>query len=416
MKRRSSDFSIIPVDPTAPKKRRHNSLDTHGQVLAFTDMISDASDSPRSLPTHDENRTLSSPWTPITHPLWNWIPSTPAQTSSGSDFSPFSSSSAPSTRTSDNSNDDYLLSNSAARDPFGTYLPPPLPLESPPLLLELRRTAGHSTLQTSDMRAYKSPGNPPAAQSAWKGCKEIVLQAFSDAGKSPLDLILDILDPTQLEYENYRSRWFSPACNKLSLLLDRMFAHPKGHDLVLCWMQPHVLDSVCSTVSSEMDLVVKKFSLPSVEHITPDFINGWTLETVVEPATQLCPSLLRVLEAAAQTTEAKQKNKIKSPKTVSVTVIFVCSSCANYGKNVYLVLQYNCFSARIPTVKPLPQVPVHLWSFSLEHRVIKENDRCAISLQLNDFTRQHSKAPVSPKPKMYRSCKGSCDVSAYVLL
>jgi hypothetical protein len=178
MKRRSSDFSIIPVDPTAPKKRRHNSLDTHGQVLAFTDMISDASDSPRSLPTHDENRTLSSPWTPITHQLWNWVPSTPAQTSSGSDFSPFSSSSTPSTRTSDNSNDDYLLSNSAARDPFGTYLPPPLPLESPPLLLELRRTAGHSTLQTSDMRAYKSPGILLQLKAHGKGARKLSYRHF----------------------------------------------------------------------------------------------------------------------------------------------------------------------------------------------------------------------------------------------
>jgi hypothetical protein len=153
-----------------------------------------------------------------------------------------------------------------------------------------------------------------------------------------------------------------------------MFAHPKGHDLVLRWMQPHVLDTVCSTISLEMDLVIKKVFLPSVEHITPNFINGWTLETVIEPAAQLCPSLLRVLEAAAQTTEAKQKNKIKSPKTVSISVILLRSSCANYCKTVYLVLQYNWFSAHIPTVELLPQVPVHLWSFSLEYWVVKENN------------------------------------------
>jgi hypothetical protein len=72
-----------------------------------------------------------------------------------------------------------------------------------------------------------------------------------------------------------------------------------------------------------MDLAVKELFLPSVEHVSSEFINNWTLETVVEPAAQRCPSLLRVLGAAAQTEEAKQKNKIKSPKTVGIQSSFL---------------------------------------------------------------------------------------------
>jgi hypothetical protein len=140
---------------------------------------------------------------------------------------------------------------------------------------------------------------------------------ISEASRSPLDLISDILDPTQDEHEHYRSRWFSPARrSKLSDLLDSIFAHPKGRDLILEWMQPHALESVCSTVASEMDLVTKELSLPGVEHVSLEFISNWSLKTVVEPATQLCPSLICILEAAAQTGEAKRKNKIKFPKTV----------------------------------------------------------------------------------------------------
>ena len=71
-----------------------------------------------------------------------------------------------------------------------------------------------------------------------------------------------------------------------------------------------------------MDLAVKELSLLSVEHVMTDFISDWTLEKVVEPATRLCPSLLQVLEAAAQTPEAKQKNKIKFPKTVRRSFYF----------------------------------------------------------------------------------------------
>lgn len=198
-------------------------------------------------------------------------------------------------------------------------IPSLLPLERPPTLLKLCRkagAAGQSILATSGVRAYNSPGTPPTAQGIWRECKEKVLQAFTDTGRSPLELILDILDSGQHEYENYRSRWFSPASNKLSLLLDRIFAHPKGRDLVLQWMLPHALDSVCSSISSEMDLAIKELSLPSVEHVSSEFISHWTLETIIEPTYQLCPSLSRVLEAAAQTEDAKQKNKIKFPKMV----------------------------------------------------------------------------------------------------
>ena len=69
-------------------------------------------------------------------------------------------------------------------------------------------------------------------------------------------------------------------------------------------------------VALEMDLAVKELSFPSIEYVSTEFISQWTLESVIEPATQLCPSLLRILDAAAQTQEAKRKNKIKLPKTV----------------------------------------------------------------------------------------------------
>jgi hypothetical protein len=188
--------------------------------------------------------------------------------------------------------------------------------ESPPVVLELLNNADDPgcTLEASDLRVYGD--TPPASQSTWNDCKKKILGLLSDAGRSPLDLVLDILDLRQGEYENYRSRWFSSSCNKFSILLDRTFAHPKGHGLMLRWIQPHSLETVCSTVASEMDLVVKELTLPSVEHVSSEFISNWTLESIIEPATQLCPSLLRVLEAAAQTQEARRKNKIKSPKTV----------------------------------------------------------------------------------------------------
>jgi hypothetical protein len=160
-----SSVVIVPFNPNTPKKRRRKNTAHHGQVLSFT---SDTLDSPRTAPTNDENqpfRTLDSPWTPLPQ-FRNWESSTSTQTSSFSD-----TSSVFSAQTSVNgcSNDDDPFTNSYAHEPFKASLPPPSPLESPPILLELRRKAKHNTLGTSGIRAYKSPGIPPAAQSTWTG-------------------------------------------------------------------------------------------------------------------------------------------------------------------------------------------------------------------------------------------------------
>jgi hypothetical protein len=184
----------------------------------------------------------------------------------------------------------------------------------PPVLLKLRNTA-NELLEASELHAYNTPSH--LSCNAWRDCKRKVLEMISDASRLPLDLILDMLDPTQDEHEIYRSRWFSSARrSKLSDLLDSIFALPKGRDLILEWMRPHALDSICSMVASEMDAVSKELYLPSVEHITPEFISNWTLDVVIEPAIKLCPTLMCILDAAAQTEEAKRRNKIKTPKTV----------------------------------------------------------------------------------------------------
>lgn len=325
MKRPNDGFII--VNPNSPKKRRLEKPITHGQLLSFDSTPTTPSgsgsgsgslDSPRTLHTPDENRAfpnLSSPWVPLA-PLRRFKTWHPSTLSPGPELE-----SSPWTRTLNRTVDEptscgtVLDKGRADGSSFALST-------SPPVVLELLNTPSDlgCAFETSNLRAYDYLDNtPPASQNGWKDCKKKVLGLLSDAGRSPLDLILDILDLRQEEYEMYRSRWFSSTCNKFSAVLDRTFAHPKGHDLILHWLHPHSLELVCSTVAAEMDLVIKELSLPSVEHVSSEFVSTWTLERVVEPATKLCPSLLRILEAAAQTPEAKHKNKIKTPKTVRRT-------------------------------------------------------------------------------------------------
>jgi hypothetical protein len=296
MKRASDNF--VSVNPNSPRKQRRKRPASHGSVVHFgnTSATPIASDSLGHTPDENQpNATLGSPWTPLPNfRAWDSAKRT------GSDRSDLPTPS--------------ITVTPARSDGFSRV---ELESSQSPILLKLRNTANTlgQTLEGSHMHVYDTPSRTP--RNAWKDCKREVLKMISDASRSPLDLILDILDPSQDEHEQYRSRWFSQARRgKLSELLDSIFAHPKGRELIMQWMHPHALEFVCSTVASEMDLVSKELSLPSVEHVSLDFISNWSLKSVIEPATRLCPSLMCVLEAAAQTGEAKRKNKIKLPKTV----------------------------------------------------------------------------------------------------
>jgi hypothetical protein len=288
---------FVSFNPNSPKKRRRKKPIKYGETLGFGSAgTASGLDSPITLNENHLQPMLDSPWMPLPD-FRTWESSR----LTGSDL-----------LTAQNYEEPMLPNQ------FPSTPPGPSP-ESPPILLTLSNSAtglGQS-LEVSGLHVYEPPSLSPP--SAWGVCKQKVLKAIADAGRSPIDLILDILDTSQDEYEPYRVRWFSTSCNKVSCLLDGIFAHSKGRNLVLNWMLPHSLESVCSMVASEMDLAVKELSLPSVEHVSSEFISKWTLESVIEPATQLCPSLLRILEAAAQTQEAKRKNKIKLPKTVQRT-------------------------------------------------------------------------------------------------
>ncbi|KAH9961657.1 hypothetical protein BGW80DRAFT_1463787 [Lactifluus volemus] len=121
-------------------------------------------------------------------------------------------------------------------------------------------------------------------------------------------------------------------------------------------------------VASEMDLVVKELSFPSVEDVSSEFISNWTLERVVEPATKLCPSLLHILEAAAQTQEAKRKNKIKFPKTACNVIIS------------QLAYQRSNRSIKFQSVFGL-----FLWSTGSSRKTIDALFRCSLTISYDSF-------------------------------
>jgi len=135
---------------------------------------------------------------------------------------------------------DHFIS-SGADNYFLDDGPSPIPMEEAPVLLELSSGAKENipTLIASGMRPYKTIHSAALPRDSWKDCKQRILAMLDTVHRSPLDFFLDLLDPEQTSYENYRSQWFlsSQSSPKMSRLLDRIFMHPKGHDWISDWMR-----------------------------------------------------------------------------------------------------------------------------------------------------------------------------------
>ena len=104
--------------------------------------------------------------------------------------------------------------------------------------------------------------------------------------------------------------------------LDAFLSSGPGRSKLRTWMrQPVTVDVFCDVITQEMNNVQKVELLPEIAAFTPEFIKNWTISPHWELA--LAPFLLNVLSTAAQTTIAKEKNKIKEPDMVCSCFFFL---------------------------------------------------------------------------------------------
>ena len=76
--------------------------------------------------------------------------------------------------------------------------------------------------------------------------------------------------------------------------------------------RPVAVNLFGDVITQEINNVQKAELLPGIAAITPEFIKNWS----ISPHRELAPCLLHVLSTAAQTADAKEKNKIKKPDMV----------------------------------------------------------------------------------------------------
>ncbi|KAJ7469215.1 hypothetical protein FB451DRAFT_1479113 [Mycena latifolia] len=133
---------------------------------------------------------------------------------------------------------------------------------------------------------------------------------------SPIDILIQVLDPEDISYDRYRGNLYKEDSTKLALLLDKIMEDYNGKQKLLECMRSHLFQFACDTVAEEMKTRRAGSILPGIQVVTPSFIEEWSLDEEIDTT----PFLTRILETAAQTERAKLHNKKKKPQKMCKVV------------------------------------------------------------------------------------------------
>jgi hypothetical protein len=139
-----------------------------------------------------------------------------------------------------------------------------------------------------------------------------VLAQLREGNISPVEVLIQVLDPVDVAYDRYRTHLYREESTKLAELVDAIMSDDAGKRKLLEVMRPHLLDFACDIVAEQMQQRRNQSFLPGIAAITPAFIDSWSIDEANNPT----PFLTRILETAAQTDHARQHNKMKKPEKV----------------------------------------------------------------------------------------------------
>ena len=122
-------------------------------------------------------------------------------------------------------------------------------------------------------------------------------------------------------FKDYQSAFFSPS-NRGSLLnlLDNISTHAKGSPIFEDWVGPRTLEIICNKVHKEVEAAKPDLKM-STKDVTPEFIENWDINILMDPITEkITPTFTAVVVAATESKESALKPKgprSRNRKTVS---------------------------------------------------------------------------------------------------
>ena len=136
-----------------------------------------------------------------------------------------------------------------------------------------------------------------------------ILRQLQAAKLTATDLLIYVIEG-QDGFEGFQNAFFSPK-NRASLLnlLSLISNHEKGNPIFENWVEPRAIQIVCEKVHKEMEAAKPDLRM-STKEVTPEFIAGWDINTLMEPIAQnITPTLTAVLVAATESKESSFKEK-----------------------------------------------------------------------------------------------------------
>jgi hypothetical protein len=94
---------------------------------------------------------------------------------------------------------------------------------------------------SSDQKIFKAP--PPKEFKSRSQRFEDVLDILREGRLSPFDLMVELLDESNLKYWAYRNELYKEENKKLREILDLIFSNAPGKEKLNEWMLPHALEA-----------------------------------------------------------------------------------------------------------------------------------------------------------------------------
>jgi hypothetical protein len=125
---------------------------------------------------------------------------------------------------------------------------------------------------------------------------------LTEATLTPTLLLVNILEAEQTRDVHSRlgeAFYRSTNAKNIHRLLDLIMANEKGSVTLKEWMKPHAIELVCDTIDAEMEAVKPDLHM-NTTHTTPEFVEGWGINKIMDTVSTKTPTWTTVLTTAME--------------------------------------------------------------------------------------------------------------------
>ena len=128
-----------------------------------------------------------------------------------------------------------------------------------------------------------------------------VLKHLHDARISLMDLLFMILSGNDFGW--YRLQFLSDS-RRINDLLNLLWNNKKSKPFFGDWFRDHGIDHICNLVAREME-AAKPMLKMDLKDVSPDFLEHWDLNSIMDPVVSVTPTWSKILHAATEPSKKK---------------------------------------------------------------------------------------------------------------